>query len=223
MAVNPNPINIGLIANDGTGDDLREAFIKINTNFDDLYTTYVENTTAVNLGVGGYTVFKEQENSELRFRNIQVDPLYPDTVALRVSDDGNTLFLRSKQASIRFTDGTNTITSNVEQVVTFTGTSGNVVTVDDSTRTVTIDSKVQRELTPALGGTLDAQSNSIVNLQQINDIPMSRIEEVYGWDFGGLTTTRTSIIDMLINSIPLDFGQIGEDPHSVNFGLLPSV
>ena len=26
-------INIGTLANDGTGDDLREAFIKVNNNF----------------------------------------------------------------------------------------------------------------------------------------------------------------------------------------------
>ena len=29
-------INIGNIANDGTGDDLREAFIKVNNNFTEL-------------------------------------------------------------------------------------------------------------------------------------------------------------------------------------------
>ena len=29
-------INVGLAANDGTGDDLREAFIKINQNFQNL-------------------------------------------------------------------------------------------------------------------------------------------------------------------------------------------
>ena len=29
-------INVGTIANDGTGDDLREAFVKINNNFEEL-------------------------------------------------------------------------------------------------------------------------------------------------------------------------------------------
>ena len=28
-----NYIDVGIIANDGTGDDLREAFIKVNENF----------------------------------------------------------------------------------------------------------------------------------------------------------------------------------------------
>lgn len=220
MAVNPNPINIGLIANDGTGDDLREAFIKINQNFDDLYTTYVESTTAVNLGTSGYTVFKERVGTELRFRSLQVDPLYPDTIGLRVSEDGNTLFLQSRQASIRFTDGTNTITSSVEQVVTFTGTSGTSVTANNSTRTLTIDSKVERETTPKLGGNLNAQGYGISNLLYLNDIQMSEIEEVYGWDFGTTSKTRTSIIDLLINSVPLDLGNIGEDFHDIDFGTL---
>lgn len=220
MAVNPNPINIGLIANDGTGDDLREAFIKINTNFDDLYTTYVESTTAVNLGTSGYTVFKDQSASELRFRSLQVDPLYPDTMGLRVSDDGSTLFLYSRQASIRFTDGTSTITSSVEQVVTFTGTDGVVVTADNPTRTLTFNSKLERELVPKLGGHLNANNNAIFDIQSINGIAMNEIEKFYGFDFGSLNKTRTSIADLILASTFIDFGYIGEDPHDLDFGLL---
>ena len=30
-------INIGTLANDGTGDDLREVLIKVNNNFNELY------------------------------------------------------------------------------------------------------------------------------------------------------------------------------------------
>jgi len=29
-------INVGTLANDGTGDDLRQAFVKVNNNFDEL-------------------------------------------------------------------------------------------------------------------------------------------------------------------------------------------
>ena len=42
-------INIGTLANDGTGDDPREAFIKVNNNFSELYARSPESTTAVNL------------------------------------------------------------------------------------------------------------------------------------------------------------------------------
>ena len=41
-------INIGNAANDGTGDDLREAFIKVNNNFADLEAVQV--TDGLSLG-----------------------------------------------------------------------------------------------------------------------------------------------------------------------------
>ena len=50
-------INIGTIANDGTGDDLREAFVKVNNNFTELDTRDPEKTTGANLGPAGEGVF----------------------------------------------------------------------------------------------------------------------------------------------------------------------
>ena len=32
------PINVGTVANDGTGDPLRTAFIKVNANFSEIYS-----------------------------------------------------------------------------------------------------------------------------------------------------------------------------------------
>ena len=43
-------INIGTLANDGTGDDLREAFIKVNQNFESLDLRAPESSTASNQG-----------------------------------------------------------------------------------------------------------------------------------------------------------------------------
>ena len=222
MAVNPNPINIGLIANDGTGDDLREAFIKINTNFDDLYTTVIDATTARNLGTSGYTVFANQDGNELQFRSLQVDPLYPDTIGIRVSDDGSTLFLQSKAATIRFTDGTRTIASGVEQIITFTGTNGIDVVADNATRTLTFDNTktLQSESSPTLGADLDADGNDLINVTNLNTIPVDEIEKYFGFDFGSITRTRTSIMDLIVNSVNIDFGTIGEEIHDVDFGEL---
>ena len=45
-------INIGNIANDGTGDDLREAFRKVNENFDELDLRQPESTTGAGIGTG---------------------------------------------------------------------------------------------------------------------------------------------------------------------------
>jgi len=201
-------INVGLLANDGTGDDLREAFIKINQNFDDI-DLRTESTTAQNAAVGaGFGTYKEQVGSILYFRDLAPDPLYPGTIAIRVSDDGNSLYLRSAQATIRFTDGTNTLSSSVEQVVTFEGTEAARITVDNNTRTVSVDSQLVRETSPALSNNLDVQNNNLVNIQKINDVAMSEVSRAFGFDFGSATTTRTSIIDWVINNIDVDFGTV---------------
>ena len=201
-------INVGLIANDGTGDDLREAFIKVNQNFDDL-DLRTESTTAQNAAVGaGYGTYKEQVGSILYFRDLQPDPLYPGTMAIRVSDDGNTLYLRSAQATIRFTDGTNTLSSSVEQVVTFTGTEGARITVDNNSRTVSVDSQLVRETAPALSANLDADNNNIVNINQINNISMDSLAELFEFNFGNISNTRSNIIDWIVNSADIDFGTI---------------
>ena len=61
-------VNLGTYANDGTGDDLRTAFIKANNNFSTLDTTKVEN--AENLGTGS-PVFVGKDTVNLQFRSIK--------------------------------------------------------------------------------------------------------------------------------------------------------
>ena len=201
-------INLGLIANDGTGDDLREAFTKVNLNFADL-DERAANITAENAAVGaGFGTFKEKIDNTLYFRDLQPDPEQPGTIGISVSEDGNTLYLRSAQATIRFTDGVNTLASSVEQVITFTGSEGGGVTVDNATRTVTVDSQLSRETAPAVSADLDIQNNSIRNINAINDISMDTLAEVFSFNFGDISFTRESIIDWIVNSSDIDFGTI---------------
>ena len=46
-------VNLGSVANDGTGDPLRTSFDKTNDNFNEIYTTFGDGTT---LGIGTASV-----------------------------------------------------------------------------------------------------------------------------------------------------------------------
>ena len=63
-------INIGNVANDGTGDDLREAFIKANANFEELDLRDDEQTTVSNLGSSGEGLFTQKLVYDLQFKKI---------------------------------------------------------------------------------------------------------------------------------------------------------
>lgn len=60
-------INLGNYANDGTGDDLRTAFEKVNANFSLLNTQ--DTTAASNLGAG-QGVFAQKSGSTLQFKSL---------------------------------------------------------------------------------------------------------------------------------------------------------
>ena len=62
------PILIGNYANDGTGDDLRTAFNKVNANFATLSTS-VAISDGTSLGAGAQ-IFKDKSGSNLEFRSL---------------------------------------------------------------------------------------------------------------------------------------------------------
>ena len=64
-------VDVGDVANDGTGDDLRDAFIKINAAFDYVGNELGFPATGANIGNFGSEIFKEQVDGQLRFRKVQ--------------------------------------------------------------------------------------------------------------------------------------------------------
>lgn len=59
-------INIGSAANDGTGDPIRDAFDKVNQNFNEVYSSYVANTSVI---VGNSTINAVHSNTGLTVSN----------------------------------------------------------------------------------------------------------------------------------------------------------
>ena len=75
-------IDIGSIANDGTGDDLRTAFQKVNENFVELETSIDASTVAANVGDGA-GLFKQKSVNTLQFRTLDSD----ENLAIAVEGD----------------------------------------------------------------------------------------------------------------------------------------
>ena len=127
-------INIGSLANDGTGDDHRTAMQKINSNFDELDLRNDEATTATNIGTGGNEVFKQKTNYNLEFRKIiQGNQMLVTTVGdlITVSFNGvGTTFT---------TDGGSSIVGDGE-TLTVVGGAGISTSATGTTITITNDS-----------------------------------------------------------------------------------
>mgnify|MGYP000028644326 CR=1 FL=1 len=221
-------IDVGLIANDGTGDDLREAFIKVNNNFDeiDLRTSL---TTVTNIGLeSGVGLYKESVDADLRFRKLAVNPAYPNSLGIELSPDEDTVYIWSPTSSLSFTNGIVTESSSLNNPVFFTGTEGASVSITSRNNgeniEVIVDSQLARETAPKLDASLDAQGNELVNVSKINDSDISKLEEILGFDFGSITFVRSSIVDFIVNSVDVDLGTITESkPDIIDFGNLPSV
>lgn len=216
-------INVGVIANDGTGDDLREAFIKANQNFDDLdlRVSSVVDITGENIGTG-FGVFSQKNNNTLEFRKLLPDPLASNTLGIRVSDDGTSLYLSSTQAQSRFTDGTRTIVTPVEQPVFIVGEEGTEVRVNTVGPTIYIKSIIENETAPKLTAALDANFQSLFNVGDINGITRQQLDRAFGFDLGGFTEIE-SVLDVVLRNTVIDFGTdsglFTETDFEVDFGV----
>ena len=216
-------INIGNVANDGTGDDLREAMIKINSNFEELDLRDDEQTTGLSLGFGASAVFKQKLNYELQFRGLaagdDITLTQSDSVitiaadggikTLRVQSDLNTVDL-PEQANLHIAGGSNVGTAIVDGVMYISYTGPRDV-VDDET--------------PVLGGNLDADSYNISNVATLtadsitaNSVVADLTGLVYGIDvrninsedlnFGLIVTNATTNLEFFIALTDIDYGTV---------------
>jgi hypothetical protein len=76
-------INLGNYANDGTGDDLRTAFIKVNSNFNDLYAS-ISNLNGQNIG-SGQGIFSADTAGIMSFKSLT------GSTGITVTNNGDTI------------------------------------------------------------------------------------------------------------------------------------
>jgi len=162
-------INIGTNPNDGTGDDLRTAFDKVNDNFTELLAVGGETNTGSNLGIGE-GIFKQKTAQNLEFKSLRNSD---GTIA--ISSDGNSVYLNTSNladndfGSIQVDNGNTLTASSSGQLFGIKSGNANIgVTLSGNDIVITGAFEVSNDATPQLGGDLDVNGNAFVSTSNGN-------------------------------------------------------
>lgn len=213
-------INVGNIANDGTGDDLREAMIKINQNFEEIDLKDPDLTTAANIGAVGEGVFANINNFELQFKKL----VPGSNITLNATDNQITidavgglqkLLVISNEGSLFLKDG---------ETISILGSTGiNTKFIGTDLIIENTASSLQTDTDPTLSANLDADNFNIVNVDTVfanqfvgnltgtvHNIDIRDIDQFFDgyFDFGGFSQTVNNFFAWLVTTIEVDLGTI---------------
>ena len=228
-------INVGNIANDGTGDDLREAFIKVNDNFNDLENRVTNiPLTAANIGVTGEGIYAQTVDNTLQFKK-----LIPGQNTV-LSSNGNSITIDTNGGMSDFLVLTDNGSINVNGTTYLGIQGGQNIDTRVSTNHLFIDvdtnNLVVQDTSPALGGNLNANNNNITGIDTLSATSMfgNLTGLVHGvdvrtintyfdnyWDFGPIINRQfNSLIDFIISDYDVDLGSfIGENVSTARIDL----
>jgi hypothetical protein len=236
-------INLGTVANDGTGDDIRTAFQKIISNFNQLDARTPEATTVVNLG-NGQGVFASKDDAELRFKTI----VGGQNVTLTATGETITVDVNAgvTQFSVEADSGSVLVTEN--STIKIEG--GRLVTTQRTGNSIVVNTSalgsVVEDESPELGGNLNANGKDIGSVNRIDaaefngfflgnlvgrvhdidirDINFYRVPD-NSWDFNGIVIgSVTNFWDYKWATLDVDLGTITGngtvdiDSNSATFG-----
>ena len=166
-------INIGSNANDGTGDDLRTAMQKINTNFTELYA---ETSVDSGITISGNTISSNRSDDDIVFEPSGVGAVrFP---AVTINDNAIT-GTRSNEDLTISASGTGNLILGALRV------NGTTVSSDDSTK-ITLAESVD------ITGTLNV---STVEINNISSADSSAIQINDGVNISGITNTATLFVN----------------------------
>ena len=217
-------VNLGNSANDGTGDDLRIAFEKVNNSL-----TFVESIAqqeGVNLGTAGAEVYKNTVDNNLFFRRLVAG----DNIAINELE--NTIVIENTQPASSFVISGNSGSLIAGSGVNYAiiGEDAITVHVDNNTGTISIRGSLLDDPNPTLSENLNANSNTIGNVgvleterletQFIGSAPYDQRLGRYieGFDGGDILPVVNSTLDFIVATYPVDFGTI-QLPASINVDL----
>jgi hypothetical protein len=150
-------INLGNYPNDGTGDDLRTAFIKVNANFQQIDLQQAQDNTGTNVGTGT-GVFQGKTGVNLNFRSLSAG----SGITISTSNTNNEIVIANSAGSI------STVAASSGSFVAASGSTLNIVggtntntTITGNTLTINNTFTVQADQSPQLGGNLNTHAYNI--------------------------------------------------------------
>lgn len=225
-------VNIGRIANDGTGDDLREAFTKINRSLEDLDLRIDDLSEGENVGAG-VGIFYRRDGYDLQFKSLTSTD---SSIALTDNTTSIDIKLANGVGDTPLVTDNGAFTLPRNSILNIRG-SGSVNTeADAQTNTVRIvgGSSLAEDPAPALSAPLNANQYNIIN---VNTLSAQNVESlIYGidvrqlssafddFDFGGIFVEEIEVnnfLDYVRATIDVDLGTF-TDPTGVDidFGTL---
>lgn len=233
-------INVGNFVNDGTGDDLRTAFTKINTNFEELDLIGGQNNTISNVGTG-IGLYREKIGVDLKLRTLKSGNGI--TVALTTPNEITITNDRLSIANIQADSGSFNASDSINSLSIVGGTGivtsivGDVLTIEGNDYVLSLDPN------PTLGGNLNLNNNDIIGSGNINisgNVTAIAVDGsfngnltglVYGidireidntinvFDFGGILVNASSPIQYLFLTSQVDMGTVtSPNPIGVDGG-----
>ena len=230
-------INVGNFVNDGTGDDLRTAFIKVNENFDEIDLRGGQANTISNIGTG-LGIYKEKIGVDLRLKSLIGGP------GIILSSSANEITVTNNRNAIITIEGdTGSLTAaSPTQSINIVGSGGTSTSITGNTITITSVGDLITESTPTLGANLNINNNDLINGNEITAIDFygrfngptigthtgsvsgnvvgnvtglvygidvrDLDNKVNGFDFGSVSNVAESFLDYLALSISVDMGTI---------------
>jgi len=234
-------INIGNSANDGTGDDLREAFVKVNSNLNLINSEVatLDQTTASNAG-NGVEIFAGETSNNLSFKTLVAGTnvgLTFDSTTITIANTQPAFTVQGDDGATQTDISTYNNLLKVESVGTV-----DTVTIEDNK--VKIATALVNDLAPSLGGNLQGNDYRVVadvqgDVYASDDSSLiidSQTQTFYGdvigtiggtnftpylseYDFGSFSTIQVNnVFDLILATSGVEFGSVSI-PTAINLDL----
>ena len=193
------PINVGLIINDGTGDDLRTAFLKVNRNFEELELQGGQANTISNVGTG-VGLYKEKIGVDLRLKSLKAGygiTITSNPMDVTIENTANTII------AVNADTGRLTASSSTQEI-SIVGGAGISTSITGSILTINSNNyNIETDTSPTLGGDLDLNGFNIIGGAGTTITANNFVGNLTGNVTGNLTGNVTGNLTGLVNGIDI--------------------